>query len=91
MIVRRFYVSGRVQGVFFRGSTQAEARRLGLIGHAINLEDGRVEVLAAGSPGALDELSAWLQQGPRLARVEAVNSAAASAEEAAGLQGFTTG
>ena len=91
MIVKRFYVSGRVQGVFFRGSTQAEASRLKLTGHALNLEDGRVEVLAAGSVAALDELATWLQHGPRLARVDSVESVDVSPEEVTGLQSFTTG
>ncbi|MGB7216765.1 MAG: acylphosphatase, partial [Gammaproteobacteria bacterium] len=40
----RYLVSGRVQGVYFRGSTLDEARRLGLSGWARNLPDGRVEV-----------------------------------------------
>ena len=45
----RFVISGKVQGVFFRASTRNEARRLGLHGHARNLSDGRVEVIAYGS------------------------------------------
>lgn len=65
----RFLVSGRVQGVFFRGATQTEARRLALCGWARNLEDGRVEVLACGTRGALDELERWLWRGPSAARV----------------------
>jgi len=68
----RYLVSGRVQGVFFRGSTAAEARRLGLAGWARNLSDGRVEVVAAGADAALSELAAWLWQGPPAARVEGV-------------------
>ncbi|HEX7770686.1 MAG TPA: acylphosphatase, partial [Dokdonella sp.] len=43
MPAARFLVSGRVQGVFFRASTQARALELGLVGHARNLADGRVE------------------------------------------------
>jgi acylphosphatase len=69
---RRFVVSGRVQGVFFRASTRAEATRLGLAGSAQNLDDGRVEVIAAGPDAALDALERWLWQGPPSARVEAV-------------------
>ncbi len=68
----RYLVSGRVQGVFFRGATSAEARRLGLSGWARNLADGRVEVVAAGADAALSELAAWLWQGPPAARVEGV-------------------
>ncbi|MDT8437534.1 MAG: acylphosphatase [Wenzhouxiangellaceae bacterium] len=69
---RRFVVSGKVQGVFFRATTREQAERLGLTGHAINLADGRVEVLACGAAAALDELHTWLQHGPDRARVDAV-------------------
>jgi acylphosphatase len=68
----RFVVRGVVQGVFFRASTRAEAQRLGLRGHAINLPDGRVEVLAAGDSEALEQLAQWLEHGPAHARVDAV-------------------
>jgi acylphosphatase len=68
----RFLVSGKVQGVCFRAATRDEARRLRLRGHAKNLADGRVEVLAAGDIAALDALAQWLQRGPPLARVDGV-------------------
>lgn len=68
----RFIVAGRVQGVFFRASTQAEATRLGVRGHARNLADGRVEVLAAGTADALAALERWLWHGPPMARVDRV-------------------
>ena len=64
---RLFTVHGRVQGVWFRDSTRREAERLAITGYAINLPDGNVEVLAWGTPEALRELEAWLQQGPPLA------------------------
>ena len=70
----RWYVSGRVQGVFFRASTREHALRLGLDGRAVNLADGRVEVVAAGAPDALAALEAWLRKGPPGARVDAVES-----------------
>jgi acylphosphatase len=66
----RCIVTGRVQGVFFRASTQREAQRLGLTGHARNLADGSVEVLACGDPAALQRLREWLRQGPPHARVD---------------------
>ena len=72
MACARFIVSGRVQGVFFRASTRDEALRLGITGHARNLDDGCVEVLACGSDDALAALERWLQHGPPLARVGAV-------------------
>jgi acylphosphatase len=66
---KRCLVSGRVQGVFFRASTQQIAEELGLVGYAKNLPDRRVEVLACGPEAALKELTDWLWQGPRLAEV----------------------
>jgi acylphosphatase len=72
MPAARFFVSGRVQGVFFRASTRNEALRLGLVGYARNLADGRVEVLAQGEAVALTGLEAWLRQGPPMARVDAL-------------------
>lgn len=69
---RRFLVSGRVQGVYYRASACDAARRLGLIGWVRNVADGRVEAVACGAPGRLDEFEQWLWQGPRSARVEQV-------------------
>ncbi|GAB6196730.1 acylphosphatase [Lysobacter xanthus] len=73
MTSARFLVSGRVQGVAFRAATRHEALALGLRGHARNLPDGRVEVVAHGDPAAVEALAAWLAHGPSLARVEAVH------------------
>lgn len=70
----RCYVSGRVQGVFYRANTQRQAERLGLTGFARNLPDGRVEVLACGRIEAIDELKEWLCQGPPSAEVTGVSS-----------------
>lgn len=72
MACAKFIVSGRVQGVFFRASTRAEAVRLGLTGYAKNLPDGSVEVLACGEDSALEALQRWLHIGPPVARVESV-------------------
>ena len=74
MACRRFRVEGRVQGVWFRESTRREAESLGLTGHALNLPDGSVEVLACGAPAALARLAEWLEEGPDLARVERVRA-----------------
>lgn len=68
------YVSGRVQGVYFRQSTRQVARQLGLIGWVRNLADGRVEVWAQGPEEAVDRLVDWLWQGPTPARVTGVES-----------------
>lgn len=68
----RYLVAGRVQGVYYRASTAAQAQRLALRGWARNLPDGRVEVVAAGPTTALAELAAWLWKGPPAARVASV-------------------
>ncbi|MGA8008269.1 MAG: acylphosphatase [Thiomonas sp.] len=73
MICRRVRVSGRVQGVSFRAFTRMQADRLRLDGHAINLSDGRVEVLVCGDAQAVDALVRWLHVGPPAARVDAVD------------------
>lgn len=70
-----FRVTGRVQGVYFRGSTRRVASRLGITGHAINKPDGSVEVLACGEESALEEMAAWLAKGPTGARVDGVTAA----------------
>ena len=80
----RYLVSGRVQGVWFRQSTQSLANRLGLRGWVRNLPDGRVEVVAAGAE--LAQLAAWLQQGPELARVERVESETVQCELPQGFE-----
>ncbi len=69
----RCRVSGRVQGVFFRASTRNQARVLGVTGHAHNLPDGSVEVLACGAPQAVAALQDWLWLGPPAAVVEKVD------------------
>jgi acylphosphatase len=71
---RRFLVSGRVQGVFYRASTRERATALDLNGYACNLADGRVEVLACGERNSLDALEAWLWQGPSRAEVKHVDA-----------------
>ena len=72
MIARRCYVSGRVQGVFYRASARQRAELLGVTGYARNLADGRVEVLACGEAAAVEALCAWLWEGPPAASVKDV-------------------
>ncbi|MBW8053868.1 MAG: acylphosphatase [Acidiferrobacterales bacterium] len=69
---RRYLISGKVQGVFFRASTQDTARQLQLSGFARNLHDGRVEVVACGDESSLRRLEAWLRKSPGYARVDNV-------------------
>lgn len=71
-VCRHGYVNGRVQGVYFRQATSAQAERLDLDGWVRNLPDGRVEVLFEGEEAAVDELAGWLQQGPEAAEVTAL-------------------
>ncbi|MCJ0825374.1 acylphosphatase [Luteimonas sp. 50] len=77
----RFLARGRVQGVCFRAGTRDQARRLGLRGHASNLADGSVEVLAAGDPASIEQLAAWLRHGPPHARVDQVTRSPAEPGE----------
>ncbi len=67
-----FLVTGRVQGVFFRGSSMEQARALGLSGWVRNLPDGQVESVASGNDDSLAEFASWLQEGPPAAIVESV-------------------
>ena len=71
-ICKRFIVSGRVQGVWYRGSTQQQAKNLGISGYARNLSDGNVEVVACGADEKINELRTWLRQGPNNAKVNDV-------------------
>ncbi len=81
MVARRCFVSGRVQGVYYRASTRQKAVELGLRGYAANLEDGRVEVFAVGSAAAVQSLVDWLAVGPPAARVDQVTVEAVELED----------
>ncbi len=65
-------VQGRVQGVGFRWFVRRNAERLSIVGHAANLPDGSVEVVAFGTGSAIQELERILATGPPLARVTEV-------------------
>lgn len=67
------FVSGIVQGVFFRANTQEQAERRGLKGFVKNLPDGRVEIAAEGDKDKIEDLIKWCHKGPPSARVEDVN------------------
>jgi acylphosphatase len=60
----RWTVRGRVQGVGFRYFTRSMARELGLVGRVRNLPEGHLQVEVAGQPDKVQELKAWVRQGP---------------------------
>ena len=71
----RAVVRGRVQGVGFREFVLNRARFLAVSGYVRNLPDGRsLEVVAEGSRPELEQLLEYLREGPRLARVDAVDA-----------------
>jgi acylphosphatase len=78
---KRYFVRGRVQGVGFRYFVERAAAELNLTGYTRNLDDGRVEVYAAGSPAKLAELSQRLWKGPRFADVRGVEEQDASVQQ----------
>lgn len=82
----RCIVKGRVQGVWYRASTQRQAVALGIDGYARNLADGRVEVLACGEEETLRQLREWLWQGPPAAQVTDVQCTPATETAPAGFQ-----
>lgn len=83
---KRFYVSGRVQGVGYRFFAERIAGSLQISGYVRNLHDGRVEVYAIGGAAQLDALRNALQRGPRMAAVDRVDE-----EEADFLRKFENG
>ena len=72
ILARRFLVRGRVQGVGFRWFVEREAHILGIAGWVRNNHDGSVEILAQGTRDQLAGLHGRLREGPRAARVDAV-------------------
>jgi acylphosphatase len=71
-IVRRYVISGRVQGVGFRYFVQSVAHRESLSGWVRNLDDGRVETAAAGDRDAIERFERAIREGPPAARVDGV-------------------
>ena len=68
----RIYVSGLVQGVFYRANAQKEAQRLKVTGYIKNLLDGRVEAVIEGEDICVDKMIQWCEVGPKYARVDKV-------------------
>ncbi len=89
LIVRRYCVEGRVQGVGFRWFVHREAAALGLRGSVRNTSGGSVEVVAAGSVDALMKLRAALEEGSRGSRVDHIWEEEMPPAEAHRLGAFT--
>ncbi|MEN6440974.1 MAG: acylphosphatase [Syntrophobacter sp.] len=66
------WISGRVQGVFFRAFTRDTAIQLGVTGWARNLSDGRVEAVFEGDAGTIERMLQWCHQGSPMSRVDTV-------------------
>jgi acylphosphatase len=86
VVRRRVIVRGDVQGVFFRDSTQREARSRGVAGWVRNRADGAVEAVFEGPPDAVDAMIEWCRSGPSRAEVEDMD--VTMEEDPDGLEGF---
>ncbi len=80
------FVSGRVQGVWFRQSAAEQARARQVSGWARNLADGRVELWAEGARADVDAFLAWCSIGPRNARVTGMQIEDASPDGSSGFR-----
>ncbi len=85
-VARHCIVTGRVQGVFYRASTQQQARQLSITGWVRNLPTGQVEVYACGQPEDLDAFCEWLHQGPQMARVSSVDYTDCEADDSSSFE-----
>jgi acylphosphatase len=86
LVRRRVVVRGEVQGVFFRDSTQREARERGVSGWVRNRDDGAVEAVFEGSADAVEAMVEWCRSGPSRADVEDMDVSVG--EEPDGFDGF---
>jgi len=79
------YVSGKVQGVFFRATTRDTAQEQGVDGWVKNLDDGRVEAVFEGDPEAVDAMVEFCYEGSDMASVSTVEVEEGAPE---GIDGF---
>lgn len=82
------YVSGVVQGVWYRQSTRQQALAAGVSGWAKNLADGRVEVLLCGEYEAVSQVERWLHRGPVRASVSSVETEVVGWQDADGFETY---
>lgn len=66
------FVTGKVQGVYFRQNTQMTAREHGAVGWVRNLADGRVEAVIEGDDATVNKVVDWCRHGPQSARVDSI-------------------
>jgi len=66
------FISGRVQGVFFRSQTRREAKKIGITGWIKNLADGRVEAVFEGEEKQIKTMIEWARKGPLFAKVNGI-------------------
>ena len=90
MVCKKCLVGGRVQGVFYRATAARRAHELGIRGHARNLADGRVEVLACGAEESVSVFVEWLWVGSSASWVTSVEVSDAATEAANIRRGFRT-
>ena len=81
MVCKKCLVGGRVQGVFYRATAARRARELGIRGHARNLPDGHVEVLACGDEATVGVFVEWLWTGSSGSKVTSVEVTDADASD----------
>ncbi len=79
------FVSGHVQGVYYRATTRDTARQHGIDGWVKNLDDGRVEAIFEGPEADVETMVEWCHSGSPAATVEDVS---VEHEQPAGLDGF---
>jgi acylphosphatase len=91
VICKKCVVGGRVQGVFYRATAAQRARELGIVGHAKNLPDGRVEVLAVGDASSVAAFVEWLWTGSSASKVTSVEVLDVSLDADQHPARFTTG
>ncbi len=81
IVARRFFLSGRVQGVGFRYFTQRVAARHQVLGYVRNLDDGRVEALAQGLERSVEAFKHDITAGPQYSRVAEVEEIVVDLDE----------
>ena len=79
------FVSGRVQGVYYRATTRDTARERGVDGWVRNLDDGRVEAVFEGTEAAVESMIEWCHAGSPEARVDDVSAEYGDPD---GIEGF---